>query len=451
MDEILKNNINEVFNIFNQKEEVEKKEIYHYLEEINSYLEESFKDFKYQENFLNPFKYNEDERLSQIEHKIENFSKIPELGLLEGIKYYEQKLSDFLDVYNIGFIHSFKLDSYGSFKVEISSLITKFSSFHDKDISNKIKFDLQMENLAENGILTTYKKNMDKKKDIHIIATEECLKNLKKLLIDFGATLIKFTLQDNDDNDENLVLNKISFRILPSKFTTKNYSMPEVKFSCNDNILNPDEKNSIIHDFKELWNAYLTFQTYEPCQNSCYGIIRSLFANICRTCNFECSIFTQEENKHKTIREKNILIRKKEEELGRKVSGDIIKQTINKLYSLFNKIGYENFYFRCQDILASKYQIEVSFHSTTDCFEKDIIPIKEETLKENFECSNGSFDDESLKILATNNNFKAIENIIKTNIPNATITSFDVKNHWSIGYNYIEGFKIQLDVLNGLF
>lgn len=124
---------------------------------------------------------------------------------------------------------------------------------------------------------------------------------------------------------------------------------------------------------------------------------------------------------------------------------------MNKLDSLFNKIGYENLYFRCQDILASKYQIEVSFHSTTDCFEKDIIPIKEETLKENFECSNGSFDDESLKILATNNNFKAIENIIKTNIPNATITSFDVKNHWSIGYNYIEGFKIQLDVLNGLF
>ena len=58
MSEILKDNINEIFHICNQKSELEKKELHPYLETINSFLEEYFKDFVYENNTINLFKYD---------------------------------------------------------------------------------------------------------------------------------------------------------------------------------------------------------------------------------------------------------------------------------------------------------------------------------------------------------------------------------------------------------
>lgn len=446
MSEILKDNINEIFHICNQKSELEKKELHPYLETINSFLEEYFKDFVYENNTINLFKYDEDERLSQIEYNIENFSKHPELGLFEGINYCKDKLRNFLDVYHIGFIKKFKFNKFGWFEVEIASLITKHSSFHNKDFSKQIKFDLQMETLKNEGIETNYEKG--KTKDINIIATESTLQNLKRLFSNLGAKLIKFVLQEEDDV---LTLDRMFFRIKPEDLSSKDYSMPEVILSSDENIINPDERNFIFHEFQELWDSFSTFQTYEPCKNSCYGIIMSAFAHICKTCKFECSIFEKEENKHKAIREKNLLIKNKKQELGEKISSDIMKQTINKLYNKMNKFGYENFHFYCKEIYSSEWQLEVIFDFTSECYEMDITPIEEETLKQIFECSNGSLEDESLKILATNNNFALIEKIIKENIPNATISNFDIQNHWSIGVNYINAFTIEIDNLNGLF
>lgn len=448
MKEKVKENINNILCLLNSEQDIQKKDLHSNLLKLNNVLEEILKDFiPNEDRFSNLFRYNEDERLSQVENKIENFKLKPELSLFEGIKFCETKLYNFLDVYHIGFKKSFELNSYGFFEVEIGSLITRKNSFHDKEVSEEIHFDLQMDNLRLVGIDIDYEKG--KKGDVNILATENSINNLKKILKEFGVRLLKFTFKDNDGI---LVLDNIKFKIHPNDLLKSNYKMPKIELNCDENIINPDEKISIIYDLKELWSAYLTYIEVQQCKDSCGSIIKSLFTSICNKVKFNCSITNIENKKHEKIKEKNILIRKKEEELGSLLNGDFIKNTTKNIYDKLNKIGYETINFRCQDIKITKYSIQADFiFSTSFCFEQNIKELDEETIRKIFDCNKGNLDEESLKILATEKNMNTLSIITKTNIPSSLITNYNIENHWSIQKNYIRSFTLSFDNLNGLF
>lgn len=449
MKEKVKEIINNIFSLLNSEESIQKKDLHSNLLELNNILEEILKDFVPNENrFANLFRYNEDDRLAQIEHKIENFKLKPELSLLEGIQFCENKLNEFLDVYHIGFKKSFELNSSGFFEVEIGSLITRKNSFHDNEVSEEIHFDLQMDNLRFVGIDIDYEKG--KKGDVNILATENSINNLRKILTEFGARLLEFTFRAGVD--DILVLHKIKFKIKPNDLLKGNYNMPKITFNCDKNIVNPDEKFSIIHDLKELWSAYLTYIEVEQCKDSCGSLIKSLFASVCNKVEFNCSITNSENEKYQKIREKNLLIRKKEKELGSLINGDFIKDTTKTIYQKLNKIGYETVNFRCRDLKITQYSIQADFiFSTGFCFEKEIKELSEEEIRKIFDCNDGNLDEESLKVLATEKNMETLSSIIGINIPSSLIVNYNIENHWSIRQNYIKGFTISLDNLNGLF
>lgn len=445
MKEQIMKKINQIFEILNSESSINKKELHPFLLELNDMLELEMKD--YNSNYdrgVNLFRYNEDERLEQIESKIKLFQTKPEIALFEGIKYCENKLNEFLDNYHIGFKQTFELNNGGLFKVEIPALIRKNDCFGEKKISEEIHFELQMENLKKIGIET----NCDKNKNVKILATEKSIKNLRKLLIDFGARTIDFNIWEYKNS---MTLNLIKFYIKPSNLLKNNYNIAKVELSSDKNFINLDEESFIIHELKELWSAYLYFKQMKEVKDSCYYIIRSCFYQVCKTVECENSITKEEENKHKKNREKNLLIREKENQLGSLISGELIENTAKKIYEKLNKIGYEHCNFRCHNLSISSHSLNAEFYFSTDfCFEDNIARMEESTIKSILECI-GNLKDESLKVLATEKNMETLNKIIKENIPSAMIVNFNIENHWSINSNFIKSFTISIDNLNSLF
>lgn len=441
---MIKDIINSIFEkINNASGSLEKENFKEDILKLNDIFEDLLKDCKYPENRL-MLRFNEDERLAQIENKINLFKDKPYIGIQEGVKICEQKIRNFLEYYHIGYCNSLFLGNYGSLDVTIGCLIHNHSSFHDKDESNKIKFQMQMDILKDYGFDLELKKN-----EAFLLGTENNIVLLKQLLSSFGCALIKIEVLGERKN--MCIIDKISFKIKPSDLLDTNFSLPEISFKVS-NELNPDEISSIISNFKELYSSYTTFMEMEGLRDNCGYIIQSLFAQICKTLNITTSISEKNNIEHSEIRRKNIEIREKEIELGQLISGEVIKEGMGLLYNHLNKIGYEKLGFRCSDLSISPHNINATFfiYRQKYCFENNIKRIKEDALKDIYDVI-GSLEDESLNILLNDKNVETLNLLIKKHIPNGFISNLKIGNHWSIMNFYIESFEVSISNLNDLF
>lgn len=440
--------LNSTIKVLNN-DNVTKQSLIPYCEKIETFLLNDFKNIEEPET-IQLFRYDTNERLSQINDKIKKFKDKPECCIFEAVKVCQEQIHKFLDVYHIGFNRNISLQNNGYLKVEIGCLITKHNEFHENDLSSKIKLQLQMETLQNLGINISYK-NIDELTEPEIVADSNSIDALYTLLgKELNAENIKMDIIEFEGRRS---INKIYFSVYVKDLFSNQWEMPDIVLKSKENCLNPDEIGSIYYDIKEINHAYGTINMIEDISQTCVSLIKSHFSNICKVIGFNGEIKKEYDKKYSEIRKLNDEIRKKELELGNMICENDIDGILKNAFSMIEKIVFEKTNFRSTLIKATPYNIIANFTFATGFnLNRKMKQMTDEEIRNMYDCSKeGTIRDEDLFLLCTERNLKTLEDTITSNIPLSTITDMNIKNHWSIKQNYINNFSLSIDNLNVLF
>lgn len=305
--------------------------------------------------FSNVFFKSPEYKLFELEQKLQDMENgaavLPEAVLLG-----EDKLRMFLKKYNIGFLSEIHLNQYGNFFVKIPCMISKHSSFHNRDYSKNLEYKIQMETLDKLGLDLAPCK-VSNNGTPAILATQNSIDILNELI---EKTLggIGTHMQINVFKGQKTI-REITFRITPETLFAYNDVQEEINCEVTE-TLNPDEAILLKHELKELAS---TFDSYnddflKAAKDSCRSIIIHTFANICQTVGLENEITKEVEKAYKKTRETNEKIHEKENEIKAKINPATIKENTNKVMQGLEKLAIDKLGFNCLDL-------QIFSHSTS--------------------------------------------------------------------------------------
>lgn len=415
--------------------EPQKKNFHPILQKLDDAFWVDFREVKEPEDKIF-FRYNEDERMQDIERKEKLLQSRPECCMFEAVKYCENKLHHFLEQYHIGFLHDFDLQESGMFYVDLACMITNMDSFHQESATKEIKAQLQLELLEKKGIQIHYNTKFNHHE---ISATTESIDSVLKLLREeMDAHILDMKLRDYKGFRS---LNSISFYVDADILFEKDWTPIEVVLEKKEDVLNANEIGLFYHNLKELNSAVSYMEINKELSVS---IIKSLFSEICKLTNYDGKIFQEIDGQRKPIRDKNILIHEKEAELGSMMK-TVIKDAVKRFSAQMKKNIYEKLNFDMRKFTVTPHQVKVDFSfSTGPNFDK-LKQLTDEELYSLYDTNNGTIDEEDMLVLCTERNQKTLENEISELYPGIVITDLDVKNHWSVRHNAIKGFTVSLD------
>ncbi len=398
--------------------------------------------------FSNVFFKSPEYKLFELEQKLQDMENgaavLPEAVLLG-----EDKIRMFLKKYNIGFLSEIHLNQYGKFFVKIPCMISKHSSFHNRDHSKNLEYKIQMETLDKLGLDLAPCK-VSNNNTPAILATQNSIDILNELI---EKTLggIGTHMQINVFKGQKTI-REITFRIDPETLFAYNDVQEEINCDVTE-TLNPDEVILLKHELKELAS---TFDSYnddflKAAKDSCRSIIIHTFANICRTVGLENEITKEVEKAYKKTREINEQIHKKENEIKAKINPATIKKNINKVMYGLEKLAIDKLGFNCLDLQIFSHSTSIDFHyNPTNSFGvycNDVNGVSEEYLKKTFEMTNGCFDDETLLIVNTPKNIEILNNLISSTFAQAYVAGVEIEKKRELGY-CIKKISIDIPQLN---
>lgn len=429
----LKGEIQKIFDIFNQEETILKISLHSYIENINKILEDDFKGIEYERQTFKFGNMTQDERLISLNEKINNIKSNPNLCFMEGLRYCQNKIRNFLSYYNIGYCSDFSY-SNNTFKVEIGCNISNRSIMHDKNISKKIIFQQQLKVLKDYGFDLDIIKEISAKLKV----TSNNIELLKKLLESIGARYVRVKYVDNKDE---FYIDKIQFYISMENLKQLDYKPFVFDFEITEN-LNDDEKSFLITEFKELYSAYQSYYEIDQAKEPCFYIIKNCLSHICKTLNIQCSFckdYIEKMNKNLEIAN---TIKEKEDELGTLITKEILSNGFKTIEHNLNQLCCSNFGYKSLDLNCYEHYIISDFHLANKyLLDEDIEIISDDDLKLKLDCNNGTIEDEDIKILATDKNLEYLKNFFLTRF-NCKIKNFDIDYDMDTNKLFIRKFTI---------
>lgn len=421
-------------------EEPQKKDFFPILQELDDFFVEDFKDVAEPPERIF-FRYNEDDKLREIERKMKLLEENPECCLLEGVRFCEDKMRRFLEKYHIGFAKDFYAKENGTFFVNLACLITSMDSFHQETATKELKEQFQMDLLRSKGIQVENNKKLNHKE---ILATTESMDALSMLLEEeLDAHILKIQLREFEGVR---TVDRIEMYVKPEIFFEKDWQPYEITFNNNEDVLNPNEVGLIYHNLKELYSAYNNISFMKE---TCVSLVKSQFTEICRVIGFEGKIFHEKDDKSKPIREKNQLIREREAELGSLIQ-NTFKESTEKVSARVKKEVYELLNFDVREIQFTPHQLLMRFVFATGPNWDRFKQMDDEELKNLYDTNDGTIDDEDMLIACSERNQRTLEEKMNYLYNGVVITEMNVQNHWSTRMNSIKGFTASLDNLNAL-
>lgn len=367
---------------------------------------------------LEEIHYNPD----SIRHAVLNISETTEnsSGIFEKIKEIKAKLSDFMEVYNIGFVKDFYISSYG---VLCCKFILQFKkNFSSNKPSDDINYQLQEDRLVRYG----FELIEERKGSKLFVCTEKNISLFKKLLASIGGDGFEFGTEHDDYDTLDFV--KVYFDI--NKLMDFKEDCQKMSFS-KDEVLNPDEVSELYERLKDInkitMNEHSELNTNEI-MNLAGNIAQMAFAGICE----QFDVHTPETDKMitewKQSRKKQQSIRDKEMEKAKEMP---LEDFAKKVYSLKKDIDeflQKNLNAHIRDFELAPYALTVTCSTLIGDWPLEDLP-EDQYFKDSFEMVNDANRDEyTFMIKPTPKNFETIENIIKEKFGDVEINNIKVSS-----------------------
>lgn len=411
---------------------------------LNKLLSEYFGDITLDESRYAKMLPDNKVVLQNLDKKISIISKDDTIALRELSQLGDDKMRLFLKKYNIGFVKDIHLDKSGLFDIEIASLITSHNTFNDKAYSKKIEFNRQLNFLSSIGIKLCESKLSNGSPAL--LAVQETIDILTNIIEKLGGRGVSFETRNYKNQT---TIKTIKFKIQPKMLFSYDEESCFEHVEPITNIINENEKIFLLNEFKQLNNACVDFTNEDLTGVSvcCKNIALHAFSNICKTLNVETEISNAVKEHYELTKKENKLISEKYDILKESVCNLDIKNAVEKVMAKIEKFAVNKIGFNCIDITITNYKFtaELTFNRSGDNFtiyNDDVDVITEEKLEKTFECSNGTFYDETLFILNTQDNISKLNTLLNKSFENSKISTMEIQYCDDIGY-YINKLIIE--------
>ena len=437
----------EICNLYNDIDRIsklEKTKLHTKVILLNELLSKYFGDISLDESKYTKLIPDNNVILKNLDEKILRINKDDTIALCELVQLGDDKIRLFLKKYNIGFVKDIHLDKSGMFDIEIAALITSHNTFNDNSYSKRIEFDRQLNFLSSIGIKLCKSKLSNGSPAL--LATQETIDILTNIIEKLGGRGISFTTI-NYKNQTTIKM--IKFKIPPQILFNYDEKSCFEHVEPITNVINKNERIFLLNELKQLNNACVDFTNKDLANVSicCKNIALHAFANICKTLNVETEISNAVKEHYELTKKENKLISEKSSILKESVCNLDVKNITEKVMAKIENFAVNKIGFNCMDIAITNYKFttELTFNRSGDDFTiyNDVLNIiTEEKLKEIFKCSNGTFNEETLFILNTQDNISKLNNLLNESFENSKICTIEIQYNEDIGY-YINKLIIE--------
>lgn len=361
-------------------------------------------NFVYEEPRLNLMRLSTDERLSNIEGKMETAQNNPLVTLQEQSSKILSIMRTFLSRYRVGFLHDIHINKYGTIEVEIPCLIMPETP--PKEYSPRATFEAQLNFLRQHGFVL----DKAKAREVALINTPNNQQLLRDLFTSRGAKNVVLSVRED-------CIDRVSFLV----------KLQDIEnFRCEP-ILVPNEKGQYLSDEEfrtvkrlcgEILFAMDFVETSPGMANTVYGLIENYFADICEIYQYEGASFKSVKARYAAERAKNEHIRKMEQAVE-VMDYEKIHKGLNHITETLNEELIRATGFALDKFEINQYgAVDVSFHYMTSpllwCISNEEV---ENSLRKHFALTDGDMESETLYISMTEDNFATLEKLIREIIP----------------------------------
>jgi hypothetical protein len=371
-------------------------------ERVQEYLKAH--NFVYEEPQLNLMRLSTDERLSNIEGKMETAQNNPLVTLQEQSSKILSIMRTFLSRYRVGFLHDIHINKYGTIEVEIPCLIMPETP--PKEYSPRATFEAQLNFLRQHGFVL----DKAKAREVALINTPNNQQLLRDLFTSRGAKNVVLSVRED-------CIDRVSFLV----------KLQDIEnFRCEP-ILVPNEKGQYLSDEEfrtvtrlcgEILFAMDFVETSPGMANTVYGLIENYFADICEIYQYEGVSFKNVKARYAAERAKNEHIRKMEQAVE-VMDYEKIHKGLNHITETLNEELIRATGFALDKFEINQYgSVDVSFHYMTSpllwCIPNEEV---ENSLRKHFTLTDGDMESETLYISMTEDNLATLEKLIREIIP----------------------------------
>lgn len=435
-------NANNLICLLNEK--TEKKKLIPLVEAIGKDLENIL-----QENLditvpsLRLFDKTDQERLEDTQKVLDSLNKNPYLGIIEGIGFCKNNLYKFLDYYNIGYCSEFTL-SGSHFDVCIGCSIHP-SSISSKKVSERMKFDRQVEILEKYGFKTERKENT-----VHIIFNDHNLNRMNELLKTIEARFIRYETYPMSQSSNQPVFHNIKFIVRPDSLI--NIDVPVIDFKLKDTeTLNADDIVTIYKNLSEIKHELNYYSSMPSMMPTISNLIMYHYKDICDIVGVKDKIWEIVEAHHALARKTNMEIRQKSKEIGSMMTGEIIRQVGNQLQDKINSTVFPLTALKCVEAKATEYSVSAKFvFSATNYYNDEYVSLPSDFCKSLYDCEYLDYGYLELRVFAKEENINKIQELIESCFAGASVDDIDIrKTANGIQINSIEvSFNSLFDFFN---
>ncbi len=339
-------------------------------------------------------------------------------GMLEKMKEIQNKLFEFLEVYNIGFIRDFYVSNYG---VLYCKIILQFKkNFTTNKPSNDYNYQLQEDRLVRYGF-----ELIEEHKSSKLFAcTENNISLFKKLLASIGGDGLEFCTEH--DEQDSLEAVKVYFNIeklMEFKEDCQKISFPK------EEVLNPDEISELYDRLKDInkitMYEYSELNTSEI-MNLAGNIAQMAFAGICEQLNIHTPETDKMITEWKKSRQEQESIRNKELEKASEISIEDFSQRAYSLKKDIDKFLQEKLNAHVKDFELAPYALTVNCSTLIGDWTLDELP-EDQYFKDSFDMvSDANRDEYTFMMQPTPKNFEAIRQILKEKFGDVEVVDIKV-------------------------
>lgn len=361
-------------------------------------------NFVYEGPRLNLMRLSTDERLSNIEGKIETVQNNPLVTLQEQSSKILSIMRTFLGRYHVGFLHDIHINKYGTIEVEIPCLITPGTP--PKEYSPRATFEAQLNFLRQHGFVL----DKAKTREVALINTPNNQQLLRDLFTSRGAKNVVLSVRED-------CIDRISFFVKLQDM--ENFRCePILVANEKGQYLSDEELRTVTRLCGEILFAMDFVATTPDMANTGYALIENYFADICEIYQYESVSLKNVKARYAAERAKNEHIRQMEQSVE-VMDYEKIRKGLSHITETLNEELIRATGFALDKFDINQYgAVDVSLHYITSpllwCILNDEV---ENSLRKHFTLTDGDMESETLYISMTEDNLATLEKLIRDIIP----------------------------------
>lgn len=368
---------------------------------------------------LNLYRLPSQERLRLMEEQVKQSESDEKKFVPFGVEQCSDCFNKFLSSYNIGHVSQFFMNKNGW--IEITICCWNFKNFReDRKISEKNKFQKQMEQLRKIGITLNERRN-----DVRIPFTQSNAMILREQIKKLGGKHLQISFEE--DNKDNLFIKEVSFKIRPEALLE--YLPEEQKNFIEDDknceFLTEDEVEYIKKLISEISHAVETINDMPSLLQTCGGVIESQIYSLCKIIGTETAISKRYYEKIKKERETNQKIMGLREKLKENSRNVAIGETFKEISDEIDRWARINLSFSVSDAKMDRYgnlSIQLSY-LTEDFLDEGLL--SREDLKNKFKYTIFPGSEDEIYMVGCDQNKDKINKMITEQFPGSEISEWN--------------------------